>query len=140
MANNAFNYLESGVMNHLLRNSTFTKPTNICVALTTNNPQDNESNIYSEVANAGSYARVPGCSGNAFWKEYIDGEPTYNLQAITFPQASADWGYVSGVIVFDNDTYGAGNALLGGPLTTPRIVLENDQFIIPISGLSLQIL
>lgn len=140
MANNAFNYLESGIYNHLLRASTFSKPTNICAALVTNNPQDNEANVYSELANAGSYARVPGCSGLTFWDEYNTTGAGYNLQAITFPVATADWGYVSGVILFDNSTYGAGNALLGGPLTTARIVLSGDQFIIPVSGISLQVL
>lgn len=136
MANNATNILESAVYNHLLRNSTFAKPVNICFALVTNNPQDNES-TFSELS-GGGYARVAGCSGNAFWPEYVNDTPGYNLAAITFPQATANWGYVSGVVVFDAST--GGNALLCGPLTTARLVLNGDQFILPISGVSLQIL
>lgn len=137
MSNNASNYLESGVYNHLLRNSTFSKPSNICLGLTTNNPQDNEGS-YSELANTGSYARVPNCSGNALWSEYVDGSPGYNLQEITFPTATADWGYASGIIILDSATYGAGNVLLMGALTSPREIRSGDRFFIPVSGISVQ--
>lgn len=139
MSNNAMNYLESGIYNHLLRTSTYAKPTNICAGLTSNDPQTTEGGG-TELPNANGYARVAGCSGVAFWPEYIDATPGYNLSAITFPQATGDWGYVSGVILYDNATYGGGNALLGGLLTTPRVVLSSDQFIIPVSGISIQIL
>lgn len=140
MSNNATNYLESGLYNHLLRNSTFSKPVNICIALTSNNPQDQGDNggVFSELSGNG-YTRAPGCSGNVFWEEYKTAlEGGYNLQEITFPQATADWGYVSGVVVFDAFT--GGNPLLAGPLTTPRIVLNEDQFVIRVSGISLFVL
>lgn len=137
MANNASNYTESGVYNHLLRTSTFSKPSNICLGLTTNNPQDNEG-AYTELANTGGYARVPNCSGTAMWSEYVDGAAGYNLQEITFPTATANWGYASGVIFMDSATYGAGNVILMGALTTPRDIRSSDRFFIPVSGISIQ--
>ena len=53
---------------------------------------------------------------------------TTNVSAIEFAQATADWGYISGVAIVDATGWGKGNVLLYGALTTPRIVTNGDIF------------
>jgi hypothetical protein len=133
------NYLESGILNHLFRTGTFSKPSTIAVALTSNIPDDTQG--YSEVANAGSYARVDvGAPDNGDWDfvdQVSDSGHIQNTAAITFPTATANWGMVSGVVVFDNATYGAGNVLFRGALPSPRDIRTNDQYSFAIGGLDI---
>jgi len=76
-----------------------------------------------EVA-AGGYARVAVQSG--FTTAGV-GTAFTNSGVINFPTASADWGTLSGVALFDALTNG--NALLQGLLTTPKTVLAGDSAI-----------
>jgi hypothetical protein len=128
------NYTESGVLNHLFRTGTFSKPSTISVGLTTDIPADNVTGgDANEVANAGSYARVDvGAPVDGDW-DFVDQGPgasghTQNTAAITFPAASANWGMVSGIIICDNATYAAGNVLMTGKLNSPRDIQNGDTF------------
>lgn len=128
------NYLESGVLNHLFRTATFAKPTTIAIGLTADVPLETDTGgSNTEVANAGSYARVDvGAPVDTDW-DFVDQGPgasghTQNTAVITFPQATANWGMVSGVIITDNATYGAGNVLMFGKLTVARDIKNNDTF------------
>lgn len=129
------NYMESGVLNHLLRSATLSKPTTIAIGLTSIVPGETATGgDCNEVANAGSYARVDvGAPTDGDWDFVDQNGPgasghTQNTAAITFPQATANWGMVSGVVITDNATYGAGNVLFYAPLTSPRDIKNNDQF------------
>lgn len=127
-------YLQSGLLNHILRGSTFTKPGTIAIALCRDVPSENQNggNI-PEISNAGGYARVNlGAPANGTWNEVtaftafsglVD-----NVSAINFPVATANWGYASGIAVLDSGVYGSGNLLLYGPLTTARDIQNTDQF------------
>lgn len=128
------NYLESGVLNHIFRTGSFSKPSTISIGLTTDIPEDDVTGgSANEVANAGSYARVDvGAPTDGDW-DFIDQGPgasghTQNTSTVTFPQATANWGMVSGVIICDNATYGAGNVLMTGKLNSPRDIQSNDTF------------
>ena len=134
---NATNFLETSVMDHILRFPTFSKPTNIAIGLTQNNPTSGQGVTYNEIGNGNGYARVPGASGNAFWSQHVVDGPMGNLSVISFDQATGDWGYASGVIIADSPTYSGGNILFAGPLTTPRVVQNGDTFQFAISGLQI---
>src|SRR3990167_5460417 len=101
------NYAESGILNWLLRSNSnnFTAPNVVAVALCRNvpNESDNGSNI-PEIANAGGYARVTlGAPANSVWTEVsqdASSSGTFdNVSAITFPVATADWGWASGMAI-----------------------------------------
>ena len=129
----ASNYLESGVLNHLFRTDTFSKPTTVAVALCTGVPQDTQNGeTIPEVPNAGGYARVDlGAPANADWTEVGQSNGSGiidNAAAITFPQATSNWGMVSGVAIVDSASHGAGHVLLSAQLSTPRDIRENDTF------------
>lgn len=129
----ASDYLESGVLNHVFRSSTFSKPATIAVALTTGLAVDADTGAtMPEVANAGAYARVDlGPPADADWNFMVQSNGSGlidNVSAVQFPQATANWGMVSGVAILDSGVHGAGNLLLHAPLATPRDIKNNDQF------------
>lgn len=125
---NLSNFAESGVFNHLLRTASMTKPSTIAIALCSNPPTETSTGANcNELANTGSYARYPNASGDVFWSHEVHGSGN-NIAQVTFTQATADWGYVSGIALVNSSTYGAGDIIFYGSLVTPRIVLNGDQF------------
>lgn len=130
------NYMESGVLNLVLRANTnsFAAPANVSVALLTNHDtywglDAKNGGTMPEVASAGSYARVTlGAPANATWNEVNANGATSNTSAITFATATAHWGMVSGVALVTSSTHGAGSILFHGALTTARDVSSGDTF------------
>lgn len=73
----------------------------------------------------GSYARVQYDPSDSNWSAPSGGNgQTQNSNAITFPTATADWGTVVAVGVFDAST--GGNLLVHGSLTTSKTVQNGD--------------
>lgn len=131
-------FLESSLLDHLFRTSSYSKPGALAIALTSNTPSDSITGAsMSEVPNAGGYARQTLSPSDTNWsKDSTTTGLTYNNVAITFPVATVLWGYASGVVLVDSATYGAGNALLYGLLNPPQLIDVSQQLVIPISGIS----
>ena len=110
------NYLEDAILNHVLRNTAYTSPTAIYVALYTVMPTDVGGG--TEVA-GGSYARQP-----VTFLAPSSGVAASN-GAVTFPVASGAWGEILGMGLFDQLT--GGNLLYYGLLATSKIVGIGDQ-------------
>jgi len=91
----------------------------VYVALFTSDPGDD--NTGTEVS-GGSYAR------QSVTFAAPSGGATSNSGDITFPEATADWGTVSHVGIYDAST--DGNLLFHGALTQAKAVYSGDQFII----------
>lgn len=88
------NYLEDKIWNHVFGSTTYTKPTNWYVGLLTATPSDSAGG--TEVS-GGSYARQV-C---AFTITGTGTALATNTSAITFPTATADWGIVGWVGIYD---------------------------------------
>jgi len=88
------NYLEDKIWNHVFGSTTYTKPTNWYVGLLTATPSDSAGG--TEVS-GGSYARQI-C---AFTITGTGTALATNTSAITFPTATADWGIVGWVGIYD---------------------------------------
>lgn len=136
----ASNYLESGLLNHVLRGSTYSKPSTVAVALTTDIPVDTQTGVtINEVANSNAYARVDlGAPADADWDfmDQVNGSGHLeNTAAVSFTTATGDWGMVSGVCLIDNATHGAGNLLFHAALSTARDVKSGDTFEFAIGAL-----
>ena len=121
-------YLENALVNHVLRNTAYTTPgTTVYVGLIKyyDAAVVEAGTLTQEISTSGStaYNRIQVTG----WDAASNGA-TQNTGAITFPTATADWGGVSGVIITDNATPGAGNGLLHGSLTTAREVKDGDVF------------
>jgi hypothetical protein len=132
---NLSTYSQSGMLNYLIRGNSnnWAKPLNVCIALCSGVPAEtcNGGNI-PEIPNANGYARVNlGAPSNTYFSDWslvsISGDIN-NLNTIAFPQATQNWGYVSGVAIMDSGVYGSGNMLMWGALIVPRVVLAGDTF------------
>lgn len=129
----ASNYLESQLLTHIFRTSSFSKPSTIAIGLVGVLLDDTEVSDVSgkEIANAGSYARVDvGAPDDGDW-DAIDqvnaSGHTQNTAEVAFTTASADWGWVSGMFIADSATWGTGNILFHGGLATAKLVGNGDQ-------------
>lgn len=119
---NMSDYLEGQLRAHIFRTASFTKPTELHVALFTVTPSDSGGG--TEVT-GGSYARVQRDPLDANWTaaSATDGL-TDNAAAITFPAPSANWGTVVAFGIFDAST--SGNLLVWGPITPNKTINNGD--------------
>ncbi len=119
------NYLENGLLNAVLRNTSYSSPTTVYVGLYTSNPD--EGNTGTEVS-GGSYAR----------KDVTFGAPSNgvctNSAAVEFAQATGSWGTVSHVGLLDAIT--SGNLLFYTDITTSKTIESGDIFKIAAGSLS----
>ncbi len=119
------NYLENALINAVLRNTSYTSPTTVYVALFTSDPTDAGSG--TEVS-GGSYARTSITFGAP-----SNGVTTSNADC-TFPQATASWGTVTHIGLHDAST--SGNLLFHTPLDTSKTIDSGDIFKIASGSLT----
>ena len=119
------NYLENKILLHVLSNTAYTSPTTVYLGLHTADPTDAGSG--TEVS-GGSYARQSFAST-------ISGNAASNTSAIEFPTATATWGTVGWVAVWDNLT--SGNLLFHGALTSSKTIASGDVFRVPAGDLDI---
>lgn len=113
------NYLEEQILSAIVSGGTYTGSA-VWVALYTTAPTDDDLGL--EVA-GGSYARQQV----AFTAPVqVDGKATVeNVDDITFPVATADWGTVTHVGLRDAET--GGNLLFHKSVNNPRTILTSDR-------------
>jgi hypothetical protein len=109
------NYLENKLLDHVLRNVSYTSPTTVYMGLYTSNP--GEGNTGTEVS-GGSYARQVVSVTTA------SGGIVTSSADVTFPQATANWGTISHIGLLDALT--SGNLLMYTPLTTSKVIETDD--------------
>jgi hypothetical protein len=131
-------YLESGLINHVFREGTFAKPSNISLALTSGIPQDSDTGatlpeIPSGINGSGTgYARVDlGSPSDTAWTftdaRFMAGSGLIkNSGQLIFNTALLDWGWVSGIAIVDNSSHGSGNLLMHAQLDNPRLIYTGD--------------
>lgn len=119
------NYLEDALINATLRNTSYTSPATVYVALFTTDPTD--AGTGTEVS-GGSYARVSvsfGAPSNGV---------TTNSGAVTFPTATGSWGTITHIGLMDALT--TGNLLYHTALDASKAVASGDIFTIGAGNLS----
>lgn len=111
-------YLEDALLKHVFTNTAYTSPTTVYAALFTVAPSDTGGG--TEVS-GGAYAR----QSMAF---SVSGTSTLatNSAAVEYPTATADYGTVVAVGIFDAAT--SGNLLAYANLTTSKTVSTGDVF------------
>lgn len=119
------NHLENELYDHVLRNATYTSPTNIYVSLHTADPTD--AGTGTEVS-GGSYARTAVTMGAP-----TNGSGT-NSADVQFPQATGDWGTVTHIGIWDATT--SGNMLFHTPLDASKNITTGDVFKIASGSLT----
>ncbi len=116
MAGSISDYLENELLDHVLGTGAFAVPTDIYLSLHTTPCTDAAPG--TEVA-TGSYARTVMNAWDAGASR-----ATENTNAITFPQATASWGTVTHVGIYDAVT--GGNYLGWSDLTVSRAIGNGD--------------
>lgn len=111
----ASNYLENALFNAVLRNTAYTSPATVYLALYTSDPTD--ANSGTEVS-GGSYARV------AITFSAPSNGSASNSADVNFTTATANWGTVTHWGILDASS--AGNLLVYGAMTT-SLAVNNGQ-------------
>ncbi len=114
------NYLDNALLNLALGATAWAAPATVYVALFTAGPD--ATGAGTEVT-GGGYARVAVANNTTQWPTTTT-ETKSNGTEIDFPQASADWGTVVSVALFDAAT--GGNMLYFGTLTLAKPVMNLD--------------
>ena len=119
------NYLENALINAVLRNTSYTSPTTVYVALYTTDPTDADTG--TEV------------SGNAYARQSVafsspSNGVTSNSAAVEFPQATGSWGTVAYIGL--RDASSGGNLLFHTALDASKTIATGDVFRIAIGSLT----
>lgn len=120
MAGSKSDFLENEVLDHVLGNSAYSAPATVYIALYTVDPSDAGGG--TEVT-GGSYARVAVTNNGTNWPAASGGSKS-NGTDFTFPTASAGWGVVTAMGIFDAAT--SGNLLYWAELTTDKTINSGD--------------
>lgn len=137
-------YLENKLVDHVFRNTTYTPPATVYVALYTSACSDAAGG--TEVT-GGSYARVAVASSLANWAGTQSAGSTAassgtagttsNNGVATFTTPSAGWGTVTYVGLLDAST--SGNLLVCSSLGTAKTINTGDTVSFPAGSLTIQI-
>lgn len=125
----ASDYLENKLLDHALATTAYTAPAAVYVGLHTGSPLDDNSGA-NEVS-GGSYARQ-----SASFAAASAGSAATNA-TITFPAATANWGTISHISIYDAST--AGNLLFHGAVTTSKTIESGDTFQISSGNLTISL-
>jgi len=121
-------YLETALLNHVCRGIAYSAPTSLYVALYTTAPTDAGGG--TEVS-GGGYARQQVTFGAP-----SNGQVT-TTATIEFPIATANWGTIVAIGVFDAET--GGNLLFYGNLDASKQIFAGDQFRILAGNLTISL-
>ena len=123
-------YLENKIIDHILRNQSYTPPATVYVALFTADNGLEGGTITGEVS-GGAYARQAVTLSAA-----SDGESS-NSADIEFPTATADWGTITHVALMDAAS--GGNVLMHSALDASKTVNNGDTFKINAGDLDIAV-
>lgn len=125
MSGSKSDYLEAKLLDHVLGATTYTPPSTVYIALFTASPSDSGGG--TEVSTSGtSYARVAVTNNTTNWPNASGTSPTSksNGTTFTFPTATADWGTIVAMAIFDAST--SGNMLYWATLNASKLVSNGD--------------
>lgn len=117
-------YIDNQLINHLLGSGTYTKPSNLYLALYIGDPLTTGS----EISTSGSaYVRQSSTFS-------VSGGIATNSAVIEYPVATTNWGTIDYCAVYDALT--SGNMLVTAPLTIAKNIVAGDILRFPVSSIS----
>jgi hypothetical protein len=121
------NTFETRVLQWLLTTGTVTRPAAWYIGLFTAAP--GEAGGGTEVT-GGAYVRMPVTFT-------VVGDNASNVAAVEWPTATASWGTITHVAVFDALT--AGTLIAYAPLAASKVITQGDVFRIPLGDLDINL-
>jgi hypothetical protein len=135
MANNLSDYLENELLDHVTGKTAYTMPTPYLALFTTLPGEDGTGGV--EVSTSGTAYARQACSG-ATWNAASGGSIS-TASDVTFPAATASWGTIVGVGLYDGDVEGAGNLLWYGTVGTSKTIDSGDTAKVSAGDLTLSL-
>ena len=128
MASEYSTYLQNAIINATLRNTAYTSPTPVYVALST-----------TTITAAGAITEV---SGGSYARQSVtlsapSSGATANSANVAFPTATGSWGTITDVGIYDAST--GGNLLYFTPLTASKTISSGDIFQISTGNLTVSL-
>ena len=120
------NYLETEILDHVFGGAAYTAPSTLYLALFTA-VADGEAGSVTEVS-GGGYARQSMAMT-------VSGNTASNTSAVEYPTATANYGTVTHVGVYDAST--AGNLMAYASLTSSKAIETGDVFRVPAGDLDI---
>ena len=121
-------FMEDKIIDHLLRNQAYTPPTSVYVALFTTATDD---------AGGGTEVSGGGYVRQAVTLSAASGGASSNSAAVTFPQATADWGTVTHLAIMDAES--GGEMLMHSILDASKTINNGDTFKINTGDLDITV-
>lgn len=122
-------FLELELLDHVLGAAAYTAPATVYIALYTVAPTDAGGG--TEVS-GGSYARASVTNNATNWPAASGGSKS-NGTVITFPTATANWGTIVAMGIFDASS--GGNLLYWATLTQSIEILDTETFTFPVGNI-----
>src|SRR6056297_2217560 len=119
------NTYETSVLTWLLTGDAVTRPSSFYIGLFTTDPTDADSG--TEVS-GGAYVRQPASFT-------VSGDAATTTAAAEWPVATADWGTITHVAVYDAAT--GGSIIAHAALTEAKPINTDDVFRVPTGGLDI---
>jgi len=121
------NYLETELLDHVFAGNAYTAPSTLYLSLHTANPDEDASG--AEVSTSGTaYARQTATFS-------VSGNTATTTAAIEFATATANFGTVTHVAVWDAAT--SGNMLIYAALASSKTIETGDVFRVPAGDLDI---
>lgn len=114
-------FMENTILNQVFGAVGYTPPATVHVALYTVTP--NDAGTGGTEVTGGAYARVAVTNNATNWPAAAGGAKS-NGVAVTFPQATADWGTVVAFAIWDAAT--GGNMIVSATLAASKVVQLGD--------------
>jgi hypothetical protein len=133
----ASNYLENKVLDHVLKNTAYTQPSALYLALFNNTSTATAANL-----EAGTLTDETSTSGTGYVRKTVtfaasSGGTAATSATVTFDAATASWGTITHVAVMDAST--AGNVLFWGAVTTSKTIDTGDTFQVTSGNLTISL-
>ena len=145
-------FSEAQLLRHLYMSSTFPKPPMLALALMGSPALDADSGNFGgtvgqltggtgrELAKTGAYQRYEiGPPGDVHFNAPGAAGLIDNTSGYTWPQATSNWGWISGVAIMDSILYSTGNIIMHGSLTTAKQIASGDTFRFQTSDLDISL-
>lgn len=136
MAGTLTTFAKDKILNTWYRSDSAYKPSAVYVGLFTADPTD-AGTLTNEVS-GGSYARQQITQANGSWNAPADASGKRritNVNAVTFPTASANWGTITHAALIDASS--SGNMLIVIPLDASKTINNGDSFSFPATNLKI---
>jgi len=115
------NFLEDELMDHVMKNGDWTRPTGMWIGLCDSDPGEAATGGNLSELDGGDYARV---SVGTNWAT-ASSRATSNNTILIFPEASAAWGTATHFVVVSSGS-GAGNVYVYGEISPNKIIGSGD--------------